>query len=177
MQKIKNSPLFITFLALAAVLFFSVAVASAKAQDEKQLNGAEHRNAVSTFVRNLLDVADREKVGIGEEVKAVAQEQDGAKEKVAESIDKIQYRSRIKTLLIGTDYKNIGQLRSEMVKAKNRIGQLKNLLEKTISEESKTILEGQIQTLEQEKQKIDDFLKVNEAKFSVFGWFAKLFNR
>ena len=96
---------------------------------------------------------------------------------MAESIDKIQYRSRIKTLLIGTDYKNIGQLRSEMVKAKNRIGQLKNLLEKTISEESKTILEGQIQTLEQEKQKIDDFLKVNEAKFSVFGWFAKLFNR
>ncbi|MBI2042089.1 MAG: hypothetical protein HYT20_03700 [Candidatus Nealsonbacteria bacterium] len=175
MQKIKNSSLLITSLALAGAIFFSVALA--KAQDEKQLNGTEHRNAVSTFVNGLLNVAEKEKLGIGEEVKTVAQEQSDAKEKVAESIDKVQYRSKIKTLLIGTDYKNIGQLRSEMVKAGNRIDQLKKILEKAASEETKTALQGQVQMLEQEKQKIDDFLKANEAKFSIFGWFAKLFNK
>jgi len=54
---------------------------------------------------------------------------------------------------------------------------LKKLLDKTTSEESKTALQGQIQALEQEQQNIDDFLKTNESKFSLFGWFVKLFNK
>jgi microsomal dipeptidase-like Zn-dependent dipeptidase len=173
MRKIKNNPLLIAFLALAITLCFSVAFA--KAQNEKQVNGAEHRSTVATFVQSLLNVADKEQGGIGEEVKAVAQAQNGTKDKVADTIDKIQNRSKIKTFLIGTDYKNIGQLRSEMVKTRNQIDQLKRLLDKTTSEENKVVLQGQIQTLEQEQQKIEDFLKANESKFSLFGWFVKLF--
>jgi len=63
------------------------------------------------------------------------------------------------------------------VKTGNQIDWLKKLLDKTTSEESKTALQGQIQTLEQGQQKIDDFLKANESKFSLFGWFVKLFNK
>jgi len=175
MRKIKNNPLLIAFLVLAITLCFSVALA--KAQNEKQVNGAEHRSTVSTFVQSLLNVADREQGGIGEEVKAIAQAQNDTKDKVADAIDKIQNRSKTKTFLIGTDYKNIGQLRSEMVKTGNQIDQLNRLVDKTTSEENKTALQGQIQTLEQEQQKIEDFLKTNESKFSLFGWFVKLFNK
>jgi len=175
MQKIKNNPLLIASLVLVTTLYFSVALA--KAQNEKQVNSAEHQSAVSTFVQTLLNVADREQGGIGEQVRVVAQAQNETKDKVADGIDKIQNRSKVKTFLIGTDYKNIGQLRSEMVKTGNQIDWLKRLLEKTTSEESKTALQGQIQTLEQEQQKINDFLKANESKFSLFGWFVKLFNK
>jgi len=175
MRKIKNNSLFIASLVLAITLCFSVAIA--KAQNEKQVSGAEHRSTVATFVQNLLNVADREQEGIGEEVKAIAQAQNETKDKVADGIDKINNRSKIKTFLIGTDYKNIGQLRSEMVKTRNQIDQLNRLVDKTTSEENKTTLQGQIQTLEQEQQKIEDFLKANESKFSLFGWFVKLFNK
>jgi len=173
MQKIKNNSIIIASLVLAIILGFSVVLA--KAQNEKQVNGAEHRSTVATFVQTLLDVADREQGGIGEEVKVIAQAQNDTKDKVADGIDKINNRSKIKTFLIGTDYKTIGQLRSEMVKTRNQIDQLKRLLDKTTSEENKTALQGQIQTLEQEQQKIEDFLKANESKFSLFGWFVKLF--
>ncbi len=175
MQKIKSNPFFIVSLALVLTLCFSIAFA--KEQNTKQVNGAEHRSAVSTFVQTLLNVADREQGGIGEQVRVVAQQQNESKDKVADTIDKIQNRSKVKTFLIGTDYKNIGQLRSEMVKTGNQIDWLKRLLDKTTSEESKTALQGQIQTLEQEQQNIENFLKANESNFSLFGWFVKLFNK
>ncbi len=177
-MKIKNNALFITTLVLAIAVCFSVA--SAKAQDEKQvngndkqLNGEAHRSAVSTFVQGLLKAAAKEKGTIGEEVATVAQAQSDVKDAVADSIDKIQNRSKVKTFFIGTDYKNVGQLRSEMVKTQNQIDQLKRLADKATS--AKIDLQGQIQSLEQQWQKIETFLKANEGKFSLFGWFAKLF--
>ena len=150
--------------------------------DENKINnepvgGIEHRSVVANFVRGLLDVADREKNGIGEEVRAIAQAQNDTKEQEVGAIDKIQKRGKVKTFLIGTDYKNIGQLRSAMVKTGNQIDQLKKLLDKTTSDASKTDLQAQITVLEQEQQKINDFIKTNESKFSLFGWVAKLFSK
>ena len=175
MKIIKNRQLLIVSLMLA-IAFCSSAVL-AKAQDSGKANGAEHRSAVATFVQNLSDVADNEKGGIGDQIKVVASEQNDSKDKVADAIDKIQNRNGIKTFLIGTDYKNVGQLRSEMVKTGNQIEQLTRLSSQTTNAESKTALSVQIQALEQEQQKINDFLKTNESKFSLFGWFVKLFNK
>lgn len=142
-----------------------------------QLNSAEHRSAVATFVQNLLNVADRNPGGIGDQVKIIANAQNDSKENVADAIDKIQNRNALKTFLIGTDYKNVGQLRGEMVKTENHINQLTTLLDKVINTGDKTALQEQIQTLKQEQQKINDFLKANEDKFSLLGWLVKLFNK
>jgi len=175
MKKIKNKLLLTSFLILAITFCSSVAIA--KAQNNGKANGAEHRSAVATFVQNLLNVADKEQNGIGEQVRTVAKEQNENKDGVADAIDKVQNRNKIKTFLIGTDYKNIGQLRSEMVKTGNQIDRLKRLIDKTINTESKTVLQAQLQALTQEQQKIEDFIKANESKFSIFGWFVKLFNK
>ena len=51
---------------------------------------------------------------IGEEVKAVAKEQNESKEKIMDAMEKVESRGKFKTLLFGTDYKNIGKLRSEI---------------------------------------------------------------
>ncbi len=145
--------------------------------DNNMLNGEEHRSAVSTFVKNLLDVADREQGGIGEQVRVIAQQQNESKENVASAIDKIKNRSGFKTFFIGTDYKNVGQLRSEMVKTENHINQLKGILDQTVNIENKTSIQMQVQVLEQEQQKISDFLRENENKISLLGWLVKLFNK
>jgi hypothetical protein len=144
-------------------------------EQAKAVNGEEHRSTVANFVQTLLNVADREKGGIGEQVKVVAQEQERVQEKVADQIESIQKRNKIKTFLIGTNYKNIGALRSEMVQVRNRIEQLNRLMEQAENQEDKTSLQEQIQTMEQEAANIDAYLKVNESKFSLFGWLVKLF--
>ncbi len=142
---------------------------------DSQVNGANHRSAVATFVRNLLNVADRDKGGIGEQVKTIAEQQNDSKDTVADEIDKVKDRSEFKTFLIGTDYKNIGKLRSEMVTGGNQIDQLKTLLDKTTDAADKATLQSQIDALTLEQQKINDFIKVNESKINLLGWLVKLF--
>lgn len=146
-----------------------------KTKDNKgQVNAESHRSTVANFVQSLLTVADREG-GIGQQVKVIAEQQNDSNEKVAESIDKVEKRGKFKTFLIGTDYKNTGALRSEMVKTRNQIEQLNRLVDKAENDQDKTELQAQIQTLEQEQANIDNFITQNENKFSLFGWAVKLF--
>jgi hypothetical protein len=152
-------------------------------QQQKQINTEEHRSTVSNFVQSLLQVSDKEK-GIGEQVKTVAQEMERIANQQKESenatigaMEKIQNRSKVKTFFIGTDYKNLGNLRSEMVQTRNRLEQTNRLIEKVQNEGDKTELQNQIKTLEQEQTKIENFVKTQESKFSLFGWFVKLFDK
>lgn len=146
-----------------------------KGKDNKgQVTAQAHRSAVATFVQGLLMVADREG-GIGQEVKAIAQQQNDVKDKVADEITAVESRSKIKTFFLGSDYKNLGDLRSQMVQARNRIDQLKRLAAKADNDQDKAALETQIQVLEQEQVKIDSFITQNENQFSLFGWAVKLF--
>ena len=142
-----------------------------------ELNGENHRSDVATFVQKLLNVADRQQGGIGDQVRTIANEQNASKENVANEIDAIKNRRGLKTFFIGTDYKNIGQLRSEMVKTGNQINRLNKLLSQTTNVTDKATLQAQIQALTLQQQKINDFIKANEGKFSLFGWFVKLFNK
>ncbi|MBU1102166.1 hypothetical protein KJ853_00725 [Patescibacteria group bacterium] len=143
-------------------------------ENQGQVNAQSHRSAVANFVQELLQVADREG-GIGEQVREIARQQNQAQEQVVQAIEKVEKRSKIKTFLIGNDYKNLGALRSEMVQVRNRIEQTTRLMEKAAGEESKAMLQEQIQNLEQEQTRIENFIKTNENKFSLFGWLVKLF--
>ena len=94
-----------------------------------------------------------------------------------DSIPMVALTGQVKTFLIGTDYKNLGALRSEMVQTRNRFEQLSKLMENVQNEGDKTELQNQIQTLEQEQTRIESFIKAREGRFSLFGWLVKLFNK
>jgi hypothetical protein len=145
-----------------------------KNENKGQDNAEVHRSAVANFVQSLLSVADREG-GIGQEVRAIAQQQNDTKDRSADIIYAVENRNKIKTFFIGTSYKNLGELRSQMVQARNQIEQLKRLMEEATNEQDKTELQNQIQTMEQEQARINDFITQNENKFSLLGWFVKLF--
>ena len=145
-----------------------------KDENKKQDNAELHRSAVANFVQSLLSVADREG-GIGQEVKVIAQQQNDMKDRAADLIYAVENRNKVKTFFIGTSYRNVGELRSQMVQTRNQVEQLKRLMEKASEEQDKTELQNQIQTMEQEQAKINDFITQNENKFSLFGWAVKLF--
>ena len=191
MLKIKNSLSVISILAIMFVFSF-VFVVSVKAvqnqnlnqgqiqkqnqQQQEQVNAEQHRSTVADFVQNLLQVADKEG-GVGEEVRVIAQQQNQSADTTIQAMEKVQTRSKTKTFFMGTDYKNLGVLRSEMVYTRNRLEQLNRLMENVQNEGDKTELQNQIQTLEQEQTRIEDFIKNQEGKFSLFGWLVKLFDR
>lgn len=140
--------------------------------DERSSMGDSHRSTVSTFVKSILEVSDREK-GIGAQVKVIAQAQNDSEKDTTDTIVKIENRSSLKTFLVGTDYKNIGQLRSKMVKTANELAQLKKLAEKAVTAEDKAEISAEITAMELEQVKIETFISANENKFSLFGWLFK----
>lgn len=168
----KNKLLAIVSLVCMASFCFSIVFAA----NNNKINGSDHRSVVSSFVQKLVTVADNQEKDTGDQIKAVAQAQDESKDTVSNIIDQVDNRSWLQTFFVGTDYKNLGQLRSELVKTRNQLNQLNTLLNKVTNTEDKTALQQQIQTLEQEQQKITNFIDTNESKFSLFGWVAKMFN-
>jgi hypothetical protein len=171
-------------LVLAVVLVFSL-ISAAMAKNETstargernqagQINAAEHKSTVANFVQTLSEKASSTKGEIGEQVRVIAQQQNDSDATTTKAIEKIQSRNKIKTFLIGSDYKNLGALRSEMVQTRNRIDQLKRTIQNATDT---TEIQAQIQTLEQEQTKIESFIKAQEGKFSLFGWLLKMFNK
>jgi len=184
MQKIKNNSLFIVSLVLAVAVIFSLAsLAAAKNATSAansinnqagQVNAAEHRSTVANFVQTLVKAASSTEGGIGEQVRVIAQQQNDSDANTTKAIETIQSRSKIKTFLIGSDYKNLGALRSEIVQTRNRIEQLNRAIQNATDTAE---MQTQIQTLEQEQTKIENFIKEQEGKFSLFGWLTKMFNK
>jgi len=149
---------------------------STEAKTKGQVVAEEHRSTVATFVKSLLSVANIEgSDGIGPQVRVVAQAQNDSASTTADVVIKIENRSALKTFFIGSDYKNLGQLRSEVVTTQNNIDQLNNLITKAKYNMDKTELTAQIKTLEDSQAKIKSFIKDHESSFSLFGWFVKLF--
>lgn len=137
--------------------------------------GDEHRSEVAKFVKTLLEIADRTG-GIGLQVRIIAQEQASSTEKIAKSLDEVEKRSSFKIFLIGSDYKNLGSIRSELAKTESRLEKLNTELEKVgLSAEEKVEINAEITALEQEQAELEEFIEDNEDKFSLFGWVVRLF--
>jgi len=139
-----------------------------------QLNAQEHRSVVANFVQGLVHVADREAGGIGEQVRTIAQQQNQSASTTIQAMEQVQIRNKIRTFLFGSDYKNLGALRSEMVQTRNRLEQLNRLMENIQNEGDQVELQVQVQELEQEQERIENFIREQEEEFSLFGWLFKL---
>ena len=136
--------------------------------------GDANRSAVSLVVRSLLAIADRDG-GIGAEVRLVAQEQASTTIQTNESKNEVESDGSVKVFFFGPDYKNLGELRSSIVTTENNITRLEKAAARTTSASVRADLEVQIQALEAEASSTEAFVKENESKFSLLGWFVKIF--
>lgn len=139
------------------------------------ITSAEHRSQAASFVKSLLDVADRENGGIGEEVRIVARAQNDSASTTADAIAHVEGRNAIMVFLIGSDYKNLGKIRGEAVTTQNSINRLMKVADKTTDATAKAEIEAQVKVIEDSQVKLDAFVQAHESAFSLFGWFFKLF--
>jgi len=143
-----------------------------KEKEEGSLTSESHRSVVAAFVHSLLSIADREG-GIGSQVRVIARSQEESASTTAVAMTKIEKRNKVKTFLIGSDYKSLGELRSQMVTTKKNIDKLKELQNAAVSTSDKAELEAQIKVLEDSQVKMEAFIKAQEDSVSLFGWLAK----
>jgi DNA-binding Lrp family transcriptional regulator len=144
-------------------------------EDDKNMS-ENHRSAVANFVQSLLKVADREG-GIGEEVREVAKSQNDSATTTVSAMKKVEERGAVRKFLFGSDYKNLGVIRSELATTTQNIAKLKLAVDKVVFEADRLELNTQIENLETELAKINTYLKAHEDVFSLFGWFNKIINQ
>ena len=131
--------------------------------------GEEHMSVGARFVQSLLAVANREG-GIGAQVRAIAQAQNNTASTSVAAITNLETRSKWRTFFFGTDYKSVGQLRSDMTTTQANIDTLQKLLDKTVNASDRVELQAQIKALQDSQAKLEAFVKAHESTFSLFGW-------
>jgi len=146
--------------------------------DESQVkkDKAEKIEKTSKKVSKTLKEVAMEEEEIAEELEELAEEQEETQDEIADSVKGIQKQNKVKTFLLGTDYKNLGQLRSSMVQNRNQIRQLIRLIDQTEDGENKTVLQEQLATMTQEREQIHTMITENEDTFSLFGWVFRSIN-
>lgn len=137
---------------------------------------AEHQSAVAKAIQAIL-AASATNVKVGEQIRVIAQQQSDTQAAVSDNIARIETESKVKTFLIGSDYKTIGALRSDLAKSQASIEQLKRTIEQTTDATLKATLLAEVKTLEIEQASIETFVEAKASSFSLFGWAVKLFSK
>lgn len=114
---------------------------------------------------------------LGVDIKASVSAQASSSLVITSAMTKVEARSAFKTFLLGSDYKNLGELVSEAAKTTSRINQIENQISKMASTSDKTALVASLAELKTQAATIEQYVKDNEGKFSLFGWLAKRFNK
>lgn len=183
MIKIKNSALILLMMVFVFSFVFGLTLQTTQGQNinqvqnqkQIQVNAQIHESTVANFVQGLLEVADREG-GIGEQVRTIAQQQNQSASTTIQAMERVQERNQMQVFFFGSDYKNLGAIRSEMIQTRNRLEQLNGLMVNIQNEEDKIKLQSQAQSLEQEQTRIESFIEGKEEQFSLFGWLVRWFN-
>jgi len=168
-----NKKLLFSFSVIVVFILLAGASTIYADSEEGRTVGEKHRKDVSEVVQKLEKIANEDKK-IKTEVEDVAEEETDSSEKVKEKMDAVDKRGGFKTFLIGSDYKNLGELRSELVTTDNGLARLNKALEKTTDETIKADLQAQITELSTIKSEAESFVKNIEGKFSLFGWLVKM---
>lgn len=122
------------------------------------------------------EASEEEEEEIAEELEEVAEEVQEAEEETVEAIEEVEGENKFKKLLVGTSYKNLGQLRSSLVHNRNQIRKLVRISDKTTDAETKTAIEEQMGLLVGERERIKEVITDSEGGFSLLGWVFRFIN-
>jgi len=127
---------------------------------------AKSKNAVSKLNR-IAEVTDDPEIAT--EVAELKDEQEDIEENTNKLLEKVDDRSAVVKFLIGPDYKNLGQLRKDVVHLRNNIKKLERMQEKA-SEAEQPAIEAALLELEEKASSLQSEMYKKLSNFSLFGW-------
>lgn len=114
---------------------------------------------------------------VAKEVKKTLEDHASSSERSLHAIEKVQKRPIWMIFLIGTDFKNLGALRSELAHTQNDTRRLERVLASTTDPVVQAEIQAQIDAIADNASTTTAFLEEHEDTFSLFGWFFKFFSR
>jgi len=138
------------------------------------LNAALHKKKIIEIVDSLNEISDEEEQAGNTETSAdigeVADEEEENVDEVTEAIKAVETRSKWKTLLFGADYKNLGQLRSQLAHNTNSIRKLDKAQNEVQAAGNQEDVQAQLGELVQERERIRSVITEHEDDFGILGW-------
>ncbi|MCK5473928.1 MAG: hypothetical protein KAI53_00850 [Candidatus Aenigmarchaeota archaeon] len=112
--------------------------------------------------------------GIGTEISAIAKQYNNSIQASLQAEEKIQSRSSLKRFFFGGDNDAAADLESEMLQNQNQLRELTQLKEQCdCTDEAKLIMQEQIQTMEQEQERIKELANAEKQSKGILGWLYK----
>ena len=109
---------------------------------------------------------------IGEQVRTMVQNHQQIQTKVQTAVQTMSKRSGIAKFLLGPDYKNAGQVRSNIVDLRNDIDKLERMKADATASDAEDI-QMAIDELQAEADVLDTQLEEQLSGFSLLGWLAR----
>ena len=142
-------------------------------QGKGQQDGTGNRG-IGTAIQNLNRVAERNNnPEVGEQVRSMVQNHENVQTKTKTALQQMSQRNQILKFMIGPDYKNAGQVRSDVVGLRNDVRKLEQIKQGASPEDVEDIQEA-IDGLQVESDNLESQLTEQLSGFSLFGWLAKL---
>lgn len=136
----------------------------------------EHMTGVAQKVEELLTTQGA-KVGIGQEISAVAREQQQAQKQIKEELDNLEARPGWVKRLFGPNYRAIKNLRKQIEQNRLRIQRLTQLQSQITNQADRTQLQEAIQVLTKQNTVLEEQIQAEERISSLFGWLFKLLTK
>ena len=134
----------------------------------------QNQNRVRVAVHAMLS-AENLTGGIGKRVSAIAKEFNNSLKNTTRAEEKIHARDWFSRFFFGGDENAAAEIEAELEQNRARLQNLTNLLEECTDcdEEVKTMLQEQIQNLEQEQNRLRELANAEKGNKGLFGWLWK----
>jgi len=143
-------------------------------------NALLHKKNITDVVINLNEISDEEdQIGnkeVSDEIEEVAVDEEESVDEVVDAIDAIEKRPKWKTFLFGSDYKNLGQLRSSLAHNTNSIRKLDKAQNEVQANGNEADVQAQLGELIQERERIRTIITEHEDDFGILGWVFRFFS-
>jgi glutamyl/glutaminyl-tRNA synthetase len=135
---------------------------------------ARGNRGIEKAIESLNRVTQRnENPEAGEQIRSMVQVHEQVQARTETALQQMTQRKAALKLLIGPDYKNAGQVRSDVVGLRNDIRQLTRIQEDSSTEDAGDV-QGAIDELEAEANELETQLEEELSGFSLFGWLSRL---
>jgi len=140
-----------------------------------QQGGVETVNkGIDTAIKSLNRVAERNNnPEVGEQVRSMVQNHEQVQVRTKTALHQMDQRNQALKFMIGPDYKNAGQVRSDVVGLRNDIKKLEQIKEDSLPADAEDVQDSIIE-LQTEADGLEAQLTEQLSGFSLFGWLAKL---
>ncbi len=142
-------------------------------QEKGQQVGTGNKG-IGTAIQNLNRVAERNNnPEVGEQIRSMVQNHEKVQTKTKTALQQMSQRNQVLKFMIGPDYKNAGQVRSDVVGLRNDVRKLE-LIKQGASPDDVGDIQEAIDGLQVEANDVETQLTEQLSGFSLFGWLAKL---